>query len=106
MLRRSPHTRFTLLLAILTVPAARDDLRNPMSAEAPHPSRSVIEGVRDVPARMVHLPPEPRPWDTSARGLEEAVALGRGHVTVAFKEPGSARLTSWIGSERGRREAV
>jgi len=38
MPRRSPHTRLTLLLVMLTVPAACNDPRNPMSAEAPHPS--------------------------------------------------------------------
>jgi len=37
------------------------------------------------------LPPEPRPWDTSAAALDEAIAREDGHVVIAFKAPDSAR---------------
>jgi subtilisin family serine protease len=66
----------------------------------------VAFSVESTRAVMVHLPPEPRPWDTSAEALEEAVARGHGHAMMAFKEPSSERLVAQIGSSRGRRAAV
>jgi subtilisin family serine protease len=36
------------------------------------------------------LPPSPRPWDTDASALADAVTAGNGYVVIAVKEPGSS----------------
>ena len=48
----------------------------------------------NVGPKLVH---EPRPWDTSAAALEEAIAREDGHAVIAFKAPDSARAvdTGW-----------
>src|SRR6184192_3302161 len=53
--------------------------------------------VQHVPGVPIDLPPEPRPWDTSAAALEEAIAREDGHAVIAFKAPDSARAvdTGW-----------
>jgi hypothetical protein len=50
MPRRSPHTRLTLLLAMLTVPAACDDPRNPIVAGGG------LRGLRLAPERGRRAP--------------------------------------------------
>lgn len=53
--------------------------------------------VQHVPGVPIDLPPEPRPWDTSAAALEEAIAREDGHAVIAFKAPDAARAvdTGW-----------
>jgi hypothetical protein len=64
-----------------------------------------IDRLRDVPARSVEVPREPRPWDLSASSLEAVLAEGDGHATVAFKGPGSTRISANV-SGRAVRQAL
>jgi subtilisin family serine protease len=79
-----------------------------MLARRTPPSLSVVPGVerlRDIPARAIDVPRDPRAWDLSASALEAQLAAGEWHATVAFKVPTSVRLAS---SETGKgvRQAV
>lgn len=103
-------TRVTSLLLLTVLPLACYDEPEPTETLGVETSAfSVIpgaEGLRDVPGAWIDLPPEPRPWDTSADALEQAITEADGRATVAFKEPGSERLHSALGSPRGWRAAV
>ncbi len=91
-------------LMALSVLTACSDLPNPPIADSDVAAR--LSGmpaaqVQDVPAVTIDLPPEPRPWDTSAVALEQAIAEEDGHAVIAFKTPASPRAL-----ETGRREAI
>lgn len=91
-------------LMALSVLTACSDLPSPPTADGDAAAlRSGIPAaqVQDVPAVTIDLPPEPRPWDTSAVALEQAIAEEDGHAVIAFKTPASPRAL-----ETGRREAI
>ena len=73
---------------------------DPQAATEACPSQFVAH-VQDVPGVAMDVPPEPRPWDTSATALEQVIAQRDGHAVVAFKAPDSARAL-----KTGRRAAV
>lgn len=64
-----------------------------------------IDRIRDVPARTIDVPREPRPWDLSATALEETLAAGDWHATVAFKTSSGDRIAA-NAAGRGVRGAV
>jgi len=86
--------------AIVILVAAVVSCTDPPAATRTCAPRFVTQA-QDVPGVRMDLPPEPRPWDTSATALEEAIAQQDGHATVAFKAPDSARALA-----TGRRAAV
>ena len=89
--------RFATAAIVILVAAACAD---PPAATPMCPPRFLGQA-QDVPGVAMDLPPAPRPWDTSATALEEAIAQQDGHATVAFKAPDSARALA-----TGRRAAV
>lgn len=86
---------YVVLLGLAT---GCNDAPSPIDTEyAVAPELSAIPGIeriRDVPARSIEVPREPRAWDVSASALEEALADGDWHATVAFKAPSSARIAA------------
>lgn len=48
--------------------------------------------LRDVPMLEVDLPPEPRPWDTDVKVLQDSIAAHDGQAKIGFKASDSQRL--------------
>lgn len=96
------RSRFMAPLALAAAAAACADGPTPTVTEPPTAERAVVSNqIADVRAVDVDLPPEPRPWDTSAAAPEEAIVAQDGHAVIGFKAPGAPRAMT-----TGRREAV
>lgn len=95
MLPSTRLTRLALPLFLMAFPLGCYDEPEPTEAVQLGTAASNVVAamgeLHDVPAVMMDLPPQPRPWDTSAVALEDALAEADGHATVTFKARAASR---------------